>query len=116
MRALDGGAAAGAVGAAVFVGSALSGIDLFADPGLFAREWPKLLRAQAIDAYRRSPGPDADEGGLRARVERLLRASATAEGSLRSSAGVGQLFETRAEDHRAVALTFEGRVVHAAMV
>jgi hypothetical protein len=116
MRALDERAAAGAVGAAVFVGPALSGLDLFADPGLFAREWPKLLRAQAVDAYGRPPGPGADEGGLRARVERLLRSAASAEGSLRTNAGAGQLFETRVEDHRAAALTFEGRVVHAAIV
>jgi hypothetical protein len=115
-RVLDERAAAGAVGAAVFVGPALSGLDLFADPALFAREWPKLLRAQAVEAYRRTVGPDTDEGGLRARVERLVRAAASAEGSLRTNAGVGQLFETRVGDHRAAALTFEGRVVHAAIL
>jgi len=115
-RTLRHGAAAGALGAAVFVGRALAGIDLFADPGLFARQWPKLLRAQAVDAYRQPAETGADEAGLRARVERLLRAAASAEGNLRTNAGVGQLFEGRVEDYRSAALTFEGRVVHAALL
>lgn len=68
------------------------------------------------DAYRQPAEPGADEAGLRARVERLLRAAASAEGSLRTNAGVGHLFEGRVEDYRSAALTFEGRVVHAALL
>ena len=56
-RGIDHRAAPGALGAAVFVGQALAGLDLFHDANLFAREWPKLLRAQALEAYRRPIPP-----------------------------------------------------------
>lgn len=115
-RGLDARAAAGALGAAVFVGRALSGLDLFFEPGLFARQWPKLLRAQALDGYGRGTGSDGDDAAARERVEELLRAAAKVEGSLRSNAGVGRLFEFRASGQRGAALVFDGRVMHAAIV
>jgi hypothetical protein len=115
-RRLDGRSAPGALGAAVFVGAALAGLDLFFDPGLFAREWPKLLRAQAVEAYRRGPEAQPDERGLRGRAEELLRLMAETGGSVRTSAGVGRLFESRVAGYRACALVFEGRVVHTAIV
>ncbi len=115
-RRLDQRSAPGALGAAVFVGGALAGLDLFFDHGLFAREWPKLLRAQAVEAYGKPGAGDPDERALRARVEELLGLAAKAEGTGRSNAGVGRLFESRVAGHRASALLFEGRVVHTAIV
>jgi hypothetical protein len=115
-RGLDARAAAGALGAAVFTGRALAGLDLFVEPGLFAREWPKLLRAQALDAYNRGEASAVDEAGARARVEELLRIAGKVEGTLRPSPGVGRLFEYRAGGQRGSALVYEGRVVHAAIL
>ena len=115
-RGLDVRTAPGALGAAVFVGRSLGGLDLFFDPGLFARQWPKLLRAQAVEAYGRSDGGDGDDGAARGRVEEILRAAAKVAGTLRTNAGVGQLFEFRASGQRGSALTFETRVIHAAVV
>ena len=46
----------------------LAGLDLFFDPGLFAREWPKLLRAQALDVYGRVGTPDTGEAAAREAV------------------------------------------------
>ena len=106
----------GALGAAVFVGATLTGLDLFHEPGLFAREWPKLLRAHALEAYRRPPGPNPDERTLRARLELILGGARRAEGSLRGNAGVGQLFEFHVEKGRGSALVFEGRTLHAAIL
>jgi hypothetical protein len=103
-----------ALGAAVFIGGALAGLDLFGDPSLFARQWPKLLRAQSLDAYRRPAEPD--DKGLRGRVEELLRIAALAPGTARTNAGVGRLFESRVEGHRAAALVHAGRVVHVAIL
>ena len=107
---------AAALGAAVFVGRTLAGLDLFGDPPLFARQWPKLLRAQSLDAYRRPAEPD--DKGLRGRVEELVRIAALAPGTARMNpAGVGQLFESRVEGHRAAALVHAGRgVVHVAIL
>ena len=105
-----------AVGAAVFVGEKLSGLDLFQDPGLFAREWGKLLRAHAIDTYGLPSPGKADEPRLRSRVADLLGQAARVEGTLRRNAGVGQLFEFRVEAFRGSALAAEGQVVHAAIL
>jgi hypothetical protein len=105
-----------ALGAAVFTAGTLAGLDLFFDPGLFGREWPKLLRAQALDAYRQGLRPYPDEGELRRRVEALLRAAGKVEGALRTNAGVGTLFEYRLDRHRGSALVFDGRVIHTAIL
>jgi hypothetical protein len=115
-RVIDQRAVPGALGAAVFVGPRLAGLDLFLDPGLLAREWPKLLRAYAVDLYGHRDKTLADEAQLRARVQAVLAAARAAEGTLRENAGVGRLFEFRSAGVRGAALIFEGRVVHAAMV
>ena len=107
---------AGAHGAAVFVGAAISGLDLFHSPGLFVREWPKLLRAHAVEAYRKVMSPDVPEGALRAQVQSLLAQASRAEGSLRGNAGVGQIFEFRAGTGHGVALLYEGRAIHTAIL
>lgn len=109
-------AAPGALSAAVFVAESLAGLDLFFDPGLFAREWPKLLRAQALDAYHQPRRPHPGEGELRMRVEAWLWAAAKTEGTLRTNAGIGTLFEYRVDRHRGSALAFDGRVMHAAIL
>jgi hypothetical protein len=115
-RALDAKAAPRAVGAAVFAGPAFSGLDLFRSAGLFARQWPKLLRAHALEAPappRIAPAPD---GTGRAQVERLLAVAARARGTVRGNAGVGQLFEFSADGQRGAGLAYEGTVIHAAIL
>jgi hypothetical protein len=104
-------------GAAVFFGSSLSGLDLFHAPELFAREWPKLLRASAVETYNSKMLPrDVPEAKLGAHVEGLLAQAARVEGSMRGNAGVGQLFEFRAGAGRGAALLFEGRAIHTAIL
>jgi hypothetical protein len=107
--------AAGAVGAAVFVGQSLAGVDAFHVDSLFAREWPKLLRSYALDAYGASP-EGWDEGAARARVDGLLRGAARAVGTLRASAGAGRLFEFTIDNHRGAALLVEGQLLHLAIL
>ncbi len=115
-RGIDHRADPGALGAAVFVGQTLAGLDLFLEAGLFAREWPKLLRAHALDAYRQSLRSEGLEPKLRARVRSLLASATKVEGILRGNAGSGELFEFRVDGLRGSALTFEGRMVHAAIL
>ena len=103
-----------ATGAAVFAGARLAGVDCFESPALFAREWPKLLRAYALDAYGSASG--WDETAARTRVDGLLAGAARAEGTRRGNAGVGQLFEFGVERGRGAALVFEGVVVHLAIL
>jgi len=114
-RTIDHKLARDAQGAAVFVGDRLSGIDLFHDADLFAREWPKLLRAHALETYDRAiVGPP--EPRLRGMVTDLLAASTKAPATRRGTAGVGTLFEFRVERLRGAALVAEEQVVHAAML
>jgi ARG/rhodanese/phosphatase superfamily protein len=113
-RRLDPSGVSEVVGAAVFVGSELAGVDCFHSPALFAREWPKLLRAYALDAYGGASGWDETAG--RGRVEGLLRGAAQVEGALRGNAGVGQLFEFGIGRGWGAALIFENAVVHLAIL
>jgi len=108
--------APGAHGAAVFAGDVLVGLDLFQDPSLFAREWSKLLRAQALETYGRSVDGKTDERRLRAYVSDLVRAAAATGGAVRRGVGVGRLVEFRANRFRGSALVAEGQVVHAAVL
>ena len=114
-RSFDPSVAPTAVGAAVFVGPNLAGVDCFHAPGLFAREWPKLLRAYALDAYGTAAGA-WDEAAGRARTDGLLRAAARVEGGLRESVGAGRLFEFTLDGRRGAALLFEGQAIHVAIL
>jgi hypothetical protein len=115
-RAADLTAAPEAVGAAVFVHGALSGVDVFTAPTLFARQWRKLLRAHAVGAYATAPSPTASEPKLRATLQALLTAAGSTVGTLRGNAGVGQVFEFAVERHRGAALAYEKTLVHAAIL
>ena len=115
-RRLDAPGAAGALGAAVFAGSALSGIDLFRDPDLFAREWRKLLRAHAVDGYGRPAILPMPEDKLRGELARLLGAAASVTGAVRGTPGVGRFFEFRLGQYRGAALAHDGGLVHAAIL
>jgi len=114
-RRFDPAMAPTAVGAAVFVGPNLAGVDCFHAPGLFAREWPKLLRAYALDAYGVAAGA-WDEAAGRARTDGLLRAAARVEGAARGSVGSGRLFEFTLDGRRGAALLFESRAIHVAIL
>ncbi len=98
----------------MFVGARLVGLDLFQDAGLFARLWPKLLRAHALEAYGRRPEGGGPERDPRKVVSSLLQRLARTEGTLRSNAGAGRLFELRVDRFRGSALVAEGQVIHAA--
>ena len=114
-RRFDPAMAPTAVGAAVFVGPNLAGVDCFHAPGLFAHEWPKLLRAYALDAYGVVAGA-WDEAAGRARTDGLLRAAARVEGAARGSVGSGRLFEFTLDGRRGAALLFESRAIHVAIL
>ncbi len=102
----------GAHGAAVFAGGTLSGLDLFHSTSLFTREWPKLLRAHAVEAYRLPPPKDPADTALPVQIEKLLAQAARAEGAVRRNAGDGLLFEFQVGSSRGVSLVYDGRIVH----
>jgi hypothetical protein len=114
-RAIDPAKVTGALGAAVFVGSRLAGIDAFRDAPLFAREWPKLVRAYAVDATH-APGLASDVAALRTRTIETLRAVAGALGTPHANAGVGHVFDFSVVNARGSALIAEAQVVHLALL
>ena len=99
----------------MFVGQSLAGVDAFHADTLFAREWTKLLRAYALDAYGATPG-GWDEAAARTRVDGLLRGAARAVGTIRASAGAGRLFEFAIDNRRGAALLVEGQALHLAIL
>src|SRR5262249_15455810 len=101
----------GVLGAAVFVGPSAAGLDLFQPGPVFGREWPKILRAYAVEAYRQGSQP-GDEAKLAQGVKEVLGAMGRATRTLRGNAGVGQIFEFAPSNRQGAALLFEGRVLH----
>ena len=114
-HALDERSPAGAVGVMVVISDEIVALDAFHDAGVFAREWRKLLRAHALEAYGRRPKPSASDAALRQRAGALLAAAGVATGTTRGNAGVGQLFEFRSGDFRGAALDYGSRVLHLAL-
>jgi hypothetical protein len=114
--ALDPRPPAGAQGAAVFLGEAFAGLDVFQDATLLAREWPKLLRAHALETYGRPPVTPGDGARLRHRLADLLGRGARSQGWRRPGAGTGWIVEFQLPDARGSALVAEGQVVHAAIL
>ncbi len=47
------------VGMVAAVNGKIVAADIFGDPGLFRKLWPKLLRSYAADAAENAPGPDS---------------------------------------------------------
>jgi hypothetical protein len=115
-RALAATAPTGTHGAAVFAADALLGLDVFQDATLFTRQWPKLLRAYALEILHVQAPAAGDEARLRGQLEDLLRRAAKTPGALRGSAGVGRLFEFRLDRFRGAALVAEAQVVHATLL
>jgi hypothetical protein len=114
-RAIDLTRVPGVLGAAAFVNARFAGIDAFRDPDLFAREWPKLLRAYAVEAGRERP-TTVDLVLLRKQVIQLLGGIAGASGTSHANPGAGRLFEFRVDGTRGGALVVEGQVVHLALM
>ena len=114
-RAIDPSRIAGGLGAAVFVNSRFAGIDVFRDPGLFAREWRKLLRAWVVEAAREVPAP-VDLGLLRKRAVGLVAGIAGVSGMAHGNAGAGRVYEFHVGGVRGAALVAERQMVHLALM
>jgi hypothetical protein len=106
---------AGAVGAAVFAGTRLAGLDVFQNASLFARLWPKLLRAHAVEVYRAAErGTDVKDRDTRLRA--VLGVMQRARGQSRRNVGDGTIFDFRLSDLRGSALVVADQVLHVAVV
>jgi hypothetical protein len=106
----------GSVGAAVFLGARLLGLDVFQPGDLFARQWSKLLRAHAVEAHRHAERPEVAEATLRLRLKEVFARAGAAGPAAHVNAGAGQVLEWAQDGMRGAALVFEARTVHAAIL
>lgn len=99
----------GAVGVLAVHGDRVIALDVFADPAVFGKLFPKLLRSYAVevlDQERAAPRPEAEA------VIRLLRRAGAERWAARRSQGRGKALELEAEDLHGSALVADKRVLH----
>ncbi len=97
-----------AVGVIIGLRGKLVSVDIFATPGLFAKQWPKILRSSALSSIG-DPGKDnLDRGQTAEFLESFV------DRSYRRQAGLDLGFEytSTASDAHIQALSFRDKVVH----
>ena len=100
--------AAGTTGVLCAVGGKVVSLDVFSEPALFERLWPKILRASALSAL------TGDDGGRTARKEALAFLGVLSDARLTESRGVdlGTEVRSQAGEITASALVHAGAVLH----
>ncbi len=96
------------VGVVIGLNGEVVSVDVFANPDLFARQWPKILRSSALSSIGSSWGKSLD----RDRAARFLRSFT--ERKYRRKEGLDLGFEYESIDAHAniMALTYQQNVVH----
>ena len=99
-----------AQGAAIFIDGSLAGIDIFEDPGLFKREWKKILRASAMATYGKSLNKRGDEQQQRTCVEEILKEAASVVPRFKE--GTGTVLEFKVGKYLGTAIDYKGHILH----
>lgn len=98
-----------AVGVVVGVGGRIVGIDMFANPELFSRMWPKLLKSYAALAVSYNEyGGNLDQSEARRILQELYRANITHQSGL----DLGEELRTYISGMICSILTYQDNVVH----
>lgn len=98
------------IGVAVGVHGRIVAIDIFSNPALFARLWPKLLKSYALNAF----GPELKKlwwdarGETKAMLNKIYRAGENRWNGL----DLGETIKITVDNITASALVFERNVVH----
>ncbi len=98
------------VGVVIGLNGRMVSVDIFANPGLFAKQWPKILRSSALSSIERT------KGGTLSRDEAVEFLRSLMDRKYRSKTGLDLGFEYSSADTDAniQALAYEERVVHLA--
>ncbi len=99
-----------AIGVVVGVAGEITSVDIFANPSLFSRLWPKLLRSSALAAFSR----DGNGSTTQSDAARFLRRLHDKQYTQKPAIELG--FELSAVDHEvnANALVYSNAVIHLA--
>lgn len=102
------------VGVAAYAGEKLLGIDLFQDPGVFQKLYPKLLKAYVSAVL--APGAGLKEAPpSRQEVYADLVGAAFGNAVQQTTPGVGELLEVKGNGSQGTALCFSDSLVHLAL-
>jgi hypothetical protein len=99
---------ADAVGVVIGLNGEMVSVDIFANPGLFAKQWPKILRSSALSSIERT------RGGPLSRNEAVGFLKSLMDRNYRGKTGLDLGFEYSSADNTANvhALAYVERVVH----
>lgn len=96
------------VGVVIGLNERVVSVDIFVNPDLFAKQWPKILRASALSSIGRhkTPGLDRDQASrfLRSFLKRRFRS--------KPSLDLGYEYSSSASDANIQALVYRKSVIH----
>ncbi len=97
-----------AVGVVIGLNGEMVSVDIFANPELFAKQWPKILRSSALSSIERT------RGGTLSRDEAAEFLRSLMDRNYRSKTGLDLGFEYSSADYAAniLALAYAEQVVH----
>ena len=98
-----------ALGAAFCIGETVAGIDLFDQPGSWAKYGPKLLKGYALDAL---DAPQPQSGGPTLSAPAFIDRLGAARFAARPALGMGEDLRADLPDITAAALVADATVVH----
>ncbi len=97
-----------AVGVIIGLRGELVSVDIFANPGLFAEQWPKILRSSALSSI----GGRGKSALDRSRAAEFLKSFLDRTYRRQAGADLGYEYTSTASDIHILALSYRGRVVH----
>ena len=100
-----------AVGVAVIVGNRLITIDIFENPGLFSKLWPKLLRSYAMEAIAYD-FKTQDTDNVQDQVRKILGKLYQKRYERRDGIALGTELSITTDDVTSAGLAYKGSVVH----
>lgn len=96
------------VGVVIGIGGEPASVDIFANPGLFAKQWPKILKSSALSSYDGHKGRPLQ----RERAARFLRSFMDRKYRAQSGLDLGTMYTSSDSDVNIQALAHKNGVIH----
>jgi ARG and Rhodanese-Phosphatase-superfamily-associated Protein domain len=98
------------VGVVIALGGRVVSVDIFANPALFTKQWPKILRSSALSALTHETAGVLDQRAAAA----LLRTFPGQDYQIKKGLDLGMEYASAATETNIKALVYEGGVLHLA--
>jgi hypothetical protein len=96
------------LGVIIGIGGELASVDIFANPGLFAKQWPKILKSSALSSLYGSKGISLS----REKAAGFLRSFMDQTYSTQSGLDLGTEYTSSEADVNIRALAYKGGIIH----